>query len=285
MIFNLPGVDSLNLSPATVAGIFDQKVTTWDAPEIAADNPDAQLPSTTITPVNRSDESGTTENFVEYLVATAPEAWPHEASGDWPVAGGEAAQGTSGVVAAVNGGEGTVGYADASQAGDLGVAKVKVGDEFVELSPEAAASVVEVSKRVEGRGEYDYAIDLARDTTESGTYPIVLVSYALACTTYEDQTTADLVKGFLSVRRQPRGSGRRAGVRRVGSDLGHQPRGRDDGDRRDRSGLSPSRQPRVRGNATCAPPDPTCTTARDPEQEAIDDRHHERSAEGRPAAR
>ena len=52
-----------------MAQIFDQKITTWNDPAIAADNPDAELPDTRITPVNRSDESGTTENFTDYLSA------------------------------------------------------------------------------------------------------------------------------------------------------------------------------------------------------------------------
>ncbi|HEX5532469.1 MAG TPA: phosphate ABC transporter substrate-binding protein PstS [Actinomycetales bacterium] len=198
VIFNLDGVKDLNLSADTIAKIFDQKITKWNDPAIAADNPGAKLPDTKITPVNRSDESGTTENFTEYLAAAAPSSWKHEPSGDWPVSGGEAAQGTSGVVGAVQSGNGTIGYADASQAGDLGIAKVKVGEKFVAYSPEAAAAVVEHSKRLEGRGEFDYAIDLARDTTAEGTYPIVLVSYTLACTNYSDAKQADLVKGFLS---------------------------------------------------------------------------------------
>ena len=196
--YNLEGVEQLQLRPETIAGIFAQKITTWDDPAIAKDNPGVELPGTAITPVNRSDESGTTENFVEYLAAAAPDVWTYEVSGDWPVEGGEAAQGTSGVVGAIEGGDGTIGYADASQVGDLGVASVGVGDEFVEYSPEAAAAVVEASQRVEGRGETDFAFDLARDTTESGTYPIVLVSYSIACTTYESQQEADLVRAFFS---------------------------------------------------------------------------------------
>ena len=198
LVFNVEGVDELNLQPATIAGIFNQEITTWNDEAIAADNPDADLPDTAITPVNRSDESGTTENFVEYLTATAPDAWPHEVSGDWPVSGGEAAQGTSGVVQAVSGGNGTIGYVDASQAGDLSSVNVGVGEEFVAYSPEAAANVLEVSERVEGRGQYDFAYELARDTTEAGTYPIVLVSYAMACATYDDEAKAELVKAFLS---------------------------------------------------------------------------------------
>jgi phosphate transport system substrate-binding protein len=197
VIYNLEGVDELNLSPATLAGIFNQQITTWNDPAIAADNPEATLPDQAITPVNRSDESGTTENFTEYLTAAAGTAWPHEPSGDWPVAGGEAAQGTNGVVAAVTAGAGAIGYADLSQAGDLGVASIGVGDEFVAPSAEAAAAVVENSETLSGRGEYDFAIDLNRDTTGSGEYPIVLISYHVGCVEYEDQATADLVKDFM----------------------------------------------------------------------------------------
>ena len=195
--FNLPGVESLNLSPETIAGIFTQEITNWNAAEIAADNPDVELPDLPITPVNRADESGTTENFTEYLAAAAPEVWTEEPSGDWPIPGGEAGQGTAGVVQAVNAAEGAIGYADASQVGDLGTVAVGVGEEFVEYSPEAAAAVVANSPRVEGRPEGSLALELARDTTESGNYPIVLVSYQLACKTYEDSAQGELVRSFL----------------------------------------------------------------------------------------
>ncbi|WP_246169374.1 phosphate ABC transporter substrate-binding protein PstS [Actinotalea subterranea] len=198
VIFSLDGIDSLNMSPATVAGIFDQKITNWNAPEIAAENPDVTLPDLAITPVNRSDESGTTENFTEYLAATAPEAWPHEASGDWPVAGGQSAQGTSGVVQTVTDGQGTIGYADASKAGSLGTVAIKVGDEYVPYSPEAAAAVVDASPRAEGRPEASLVVELDRTTTEPGAYPLVLVSYSLACTEYESSEDATLVKAFYS---------------------------------------------------------------------------------------
>ena len=70
--------------------------------------------------MHRSDESGTTENFTDYLSQAASGAWPYEPDGAWPIQGGEAAQGTSGVVGAVQGGVGTIGYADESQAGSLG---------------------------------------------------------------------------------------------------------------------------------------------------------------------
>jgi phosphate transport system substrate-binding protein len=198
VIYQLDGVEELQLSPATLAGIFAGDITSWDDPAIAADNPDAQLPAQRIVPVHRADDSGTTENFTDYLAQTAPDAWPHEASGLWPVKSGEAAQGTSGAVAAVQNGAGTIGYADESQAGDLSVASVKVGEEYVAPSAEAAATVLEVSPRVEGRADTDMAVELDRDTTASGAYPIVLTSYLIACPTYPDAQTAALVQGFLA---------------------------------------------------------------------------------------
>lgn len=196
--YNLEGVESLQLKPATIAKIFNQQVSNWNDPAIAADNPDAELPDLAITPVNRSDDSGTTENFTDYLQRTAEADWPYEADGVWPVQGGEAANGTSGVIAAITAGNGAIGYADASQVGDLGIVAVGVGEEYVDYSPEAAAAVVAGSPREEGRMEGDIAIDLRRDTTESGEYPIVLVSYSLACTNYQDPAKGALVKAFLS---------------------------------------------------------------------------------------
>jgi phosphate transport system substrate-binding protein len=197
VVFNVDGVDELNLSPTTLAGIFDQRITRWDDPAIAEDNPGVTLPDVPVTPVNRSDESGTTENFVDYLAAAAPEAWPHEVDGNWPVPGGEAAQGNSGVVGAVAAGNGTIGYADLSQAGDLGIARIRVGEEYVAPTPEAAAAVVENSEAIEGRGRYDFAIEVNRDTSGSGEYPIVLISYHIGCVTYDDPQTAELLRAFL----------------------------------------------------------------------------------------
>ncbi len=198
VIYNLPGVTELNLAPTTIGQIFDRKIAKWNDPAIAADNPGATLPDLAITPVNRSDKSGTTQNFTDYLKAAAPDAWSYDVSDTWPVQGGEAAQGTSGVVGAVKAGNGAIGYADESQARDIGQVKVKVGEAFVGPTPEAAASVLEASTRVEGQGAGVFAYKLARDTTEAGTYPVVLVSYLIACSKYPDAATAELVKGYLT---------------------------------------------------------------------------------------
>jgi phosphate transport system substrate-binding protein len=198
VIYNVPGVSNLQLAPATIAQIFNKKIAKWNDPAIAADNPGVSLPDLAITPVNRSDKSGTSQNFADYLKGAAADAWPYDVSDSWPVQGGEAAQGTSGVVGAVKAGNGSIGYADESQARDISQAKVKVGSEYVGPTPEAAAAVLDASPRVDGQGDAAFAYKLARDTTTSGTYPVVLVSYLLACSKYPDAATADLVKSYLS---------------------------------------------------------------------------------------
>ncbi len=207
VVYNLPGVEELQLDPETIAGIFAQKITTWKDPAIAKTNPGVELPDTRITPVNRSDESGTTQNFTEYLSEVVPSIWTYEVSGDWPVKGGEAANGTSGVVEAVAAGEGAIGYADASQAGELGIAKVKVGAEFAEPSPEAAAAILDESPEDKELSEdsYMFPFKLDRKTEAQGTYPIVLVSYILACTKYGSADEAAVVKGFLEYVISPEG--------------------------------------------------------------------------------
>src|SRR6476659_321884 len=78
IIYHLEGVDNLQLDSKTLAEIFAGKITTWDDPAIAGQNPDATLPSTDITPVHRSDESGTTNNFTQYLNAAAGDVWTYE---------------------------------------------------------------------------------------------------------------------------------------------------------------------------------------------------------------
>jgi len=198
VVYNLPDVEGLQLDAETIAAIFDDQITTWNDPAIADQNPDLDLPDTAITPVHRSDDSGTTNNFTDYLSKAGDGAWSYDADGVWPKQGGEAAEGTSGLVAAVKAGEGAIGYADESQAGGLGIASLKVGEEYTAPSAEGAAKVVAVSPRAEGRGANDMAIEVDRTTTESGAYPLILLSYLIACPSYDDANEAALVKGFLS---------------------------------------------------------------------------------------
>jgi phosphate transport system substrate-binding protein len=198
VIYNVSGVSKLQLSPATVAQIFAGKITTWNDPAIKAENPGVSLPSTTITPVHRSDDSGTTANFTDYLSQVAPNDWTAPADDTWPTKSGESADGTSGVVSAVTQGDGTIGYADASQAAQLGQAMIKVGSQYVKPSAQAASAVLSESTPEPGRASTDMALNVNRKTTKAGVYPIVLVSYQITCSTYSSQAKANLVKAFES---------------------------------------------------------------------------------------
>jgi phosphate transport system substrate-binding protein len=181
--YNVSGVDKLQLSAATIAKIFSSKITTWDAPEIKADNPGANLPSTAIVVVHRSDGSGTTANFTNYLTQAAP--------GDWTLGTGKVVNwaattigaakntGVAGKIKSTNGAVGYVDFSDAKQAG-LKLASVK----------NAAGTVVAPS--LAGATAAMAAATVSADVTVSpmnapGTdaYPITSPTYLIV---YEKQT-------------------------------------------------------------------------------------------------
>jgi len=193
--FNVSGLDELDLSPDTVAGIFMGEITTWDAPEIEADNPDADLPSTAITVAVRSDGSGTTNNFSKYLKAASPSVFTLEA-GDtvaWPKA--QAGNGNSGVAQIVSQTDGAIGYVDLSDANatDLDQASIKNKDgEFVAPTLEGATAALEGAEV-----KADLTYNPLNAAGESA-YPITAPTYVLVYTTYSDQATVDNVTGWLT---------------------------------------------------------------------------------------
>jgi len=195
--FNIEGVTELKLSADVVAKIFAGKITAWDDPAITEANPDAKL-SGAITVVHRSDDSGTSKNFQDYLSKAAADVWTYEVSNTWPVSVGQGANGTSGVVQTIQSAPGTIGYADASAVGSLGKVSLGVGSDFVAPTADAAAKTVDVSPRDDSRAEGDIVIEVDRTTTEAGAYPAILVSYLAVCDTYDSQEKADLVKAYAT---------------------------------------------------------------------------------------
>jgi phosphate transport system substrate-binding protein len=196
LAFNVEGVDRLRLDADVAAGIFSGEIERWNDPALVALNPGAALPDARISPVHRSDDSGTTENFTDYLAEAAPDHWPFEPDDAFPVEG-EAAQGNSGIAAVIREGVNVIGYLDASRAEGLDVATLRVGDAFVEPTAASAAAVVDVSPMQPGRADDDLVIDIARATTEADVYPLVLVSYAIACREYADPADGELVHAYL----------------------------------------------------------------------------------------
>lgn len=193
--FNLPGISDadhgkahLNMDAATIAKIFNGKITKWNDPAIARQNPDVTLPDLDITTVRRSDKSGTTLNVVKYLKANAPHDWPYEVSENWPNDVGQGAKGTSGIVSTLNMAPGTIGYADYSQVGDLGTVALQVGQDYSPISAEAASAAIEDSPLdTKVPGENRVVIDVNYTTQAEGAYPLVLVSYNIVCPVYKDK--------------------------------------------------------------------------------------------------
>ncbi|WP_448002817.1 phosphate ABC transporter substrate-binding protein PstS [Agromyces bauzanensis] len=196
LAFSIEGVDRLQLDAASVAGIFTGAIERWNDPALVRLNPDVTLPDARITPVHRSDDSGTTENFTDYLAEAAPDAWPNEADDAFPYEG-EAAQGNSGIAAVIRDGVNVIGYLDASRAEGLDVASLAVGDGSVAPDADSAAAIADVSPMETGRADDDLVIDIDRATSEPGVYPLVLVSYLIACREYRDPDEGALVRSYL----------------------------------------------------------------------------------------
>ncbi len=201
--FNLDGISTagkhVNMDAATIAKVFNGEITRWNDPAITEQNPGLDLPNLTITVVHRSDKSGTTLNFVSYLKDVAPSAWPHDLSENWPNEVGQGAKGTSGVVSTIKQANGTIGYADFSQVGDLGTIAVKVGDDYTPISADAASKVIAdspVDTSVDGDNRI--VIDINHKTAATGAYPIVLVSYDIVCPAYKESNDATFAKAWLT---------------------------------------------------------------------------------------
>ena len=75
LVYNLPGVQTLVVNSDVLAKIFSGVITKWSDPVLAALNPGVALPDTRITPIYRTDSSGTTDNLQKYLTADAPQSW------------------------------------------------------------------------------------------------------------------------------------------------------------------------------------------------------------------
>ncbi|MFH8249380.1 substrate-binding domain-containing protein [Microbacterium sp. B2969] len=198
IIFNIPGVTSLKLSGPTIAKIFNLQITDWSDPAITEDNGTA-LPAGAITTVARSDGSGTTQNFTNYLAATQSADWPYPAGKDWPVQGNVSKQkGGSGVVQTVQAGAGTIGYADHSAIGTLNAAEIIQDGTAIAFSPEAVSATFEAAAVPAPNGvtgDLSQSFDYSKLTPD--TYPIPLVSYAVLCTTFKDAAQAKLATNYL----------------------------------------------------------------------------------------
>ncbi|MEI7754445.1 MAG: phosphate ABC transporter substrate-binding protein PstS [Actinomycetota bacterium] len=200
MSYNLPGVDTLQLSPATIAGIYQLTITNWNDAAIAADNPGVTLPDQAIVAARRADGSGTTENFTKFLkAAVGPDAGGTWALGsgstvEWP-AGTQAGDGNSGVAQLVKSTTGAIGYVDLSdaKANGLTVASVKnKAGKFVAPTLEGASAAAEGATI---KDDLTYFLGWADG---DAAYPIAAQTWIIAYTTQADPAKAEAIRGFLT---------------------------------------------------------------------------------------
>lgn len=201
MAYNLEGVDGLVLDGDTLAKIFQGQITAWNDPAITALNDGKALPDSKITPIFRSDSSGTTDNFQKYLEAASGGAWAKGDGSEFQGGAGEGAQKSAGVAQAVQSTPGAIGYVEKGFADQAGIpyAQIDNGGGPVALTDESAGKAIDAAQfAAEGN---DLALDLGSlyGTQEPGAYPLVLATYEIVCSNGYDAETADAVKSFLTV--------------------------------------------------------------------------------------
>ena len=196
--YQLEGVDELHLSPATLAGIFQGTVKSWDDAAVKADNPDAELPNVAITAVHREDSSGTTSVFSKFLAKTAGAAWKLGEGKElsWP-GSVQGAKGSDGVTQAVLAADGGITYTEVSYADNAGLSSVKVKNgagEFV--GPEAEAVSTALGGATLPATGNDLTVDYDFANTTPGAYPITAVTYEIVCSKGDPAKQA-LLASFL----------------------------------------------------------------------------------------
>ena len=193
--YNMPGVQALRFSPETVANVFLGKVTKWNDPAIAADNPGVKLPDQSITVARRSDGSGTTYIFTDYLSKVSPE-WKNKVgsgtSVNWPVGlGGKGNEGVTGIIKSTPGSLGYVELIYAIQQ-KLPVAEIKNRDgSWVKPSLEsttAAAAGVEMPA--------DFRVSITNPGGKDA-YPISGFTYLLVHRDAKDKAKGTAIVNFL----------------------------------------------------------------------------------------
>ncbi|MFF8016028.1 phosphate ABC transporter substrate-binding protein PstS [Streptomyces sp. NPDC007929] len=195
--YNVNGVDNLVLDAPTLAKIFNNQITNWNDKAIQKLNPDAKLPDLKIQAFHRSDDSGTTDNFTKYLIATAKGDWPYDGGKTWQAKGGQSASGSSGVAQQVKQTNGAIGYFELSYAKDgLKTVALDTGAaQPVEATVDNATKAISEAKVV-GTGK-DLSLELNYGTKADGAYPMVLVTYEVVCDKGNKSDTLPGTKAFL----------------------------------------------------------------------------------------
>jgi len=206
--YNLADVDVLILDGPTLAGIFSGAITRWDDPAIEAlnlpggrahPNPRIAMPAEEIRVIHRNDESGTTDNFQQYLQTASDGAWTRGAGKTFNGGVGQGASGNQGTAEMVRNTPGAISYNDWSSAIDqnLSTADIQTPAGITHIGTDwVGTSIAPVT--IVGEGN-NMVLDLtpAFQPTAKFGYPIILAGYSIVCSRYPDSDTGEAVKSFL----------------------------------------------------------------------------------------
>jgi phosphate transport system substrate-binding protein len=196
MIYNLPDTPKLQLDSANIAGIYLGKITKWNDPAIAANNPGVTLPDLAVLVVHRSDGSGTTNAFTTYL-DTVDQTW-HSSVGkgkevNWPTGIGGA--GNDGVATAVKQTPGAIGYVELNYATSTGLTSAYVKNADGNFVPGSTDGVTAAAAAALADFPADFRQAPIINGAGKDTYPIASYTYLLV---YQDQTNADKGQTLVS---------------------------------------------------------------------------------------
>ena len=195
MAYNLPGIKGLKLDATVIAGIFQGTIKTWNDPAITALNPGASLPRTTITLAVRSDSSGTTANFSQYMVDAAGSAWKLGTASTitWPSTA-RAGDGGSAVAQIVKSTTGAIGYVDFSTASAASLQAASVKNSAGDFVAPSSASATAAASHVTPKANLTFS---AADEPGAASYPITYQSWDLVYSVQPNATDVALLKAYL----------------------------------------------------------------------------------------
>lgn len=192
--YNLPEVDKLQLSPETIAKIFQREIKKWNDPAIAKDNPGVKLPATDIVVAHRSDGSGTTANFTLYLTKAADKAWKLKSGStvEWS-ADTQAGNGNSGVAQIVKSTAGAIGYVDLPDAKASGLKYAAIKNQAGKFVEATAESTQAAGDGIEVKDDLTFE---AINAKGNASYPITAQSWCMAYTKPSDKAKGAAVKAY-----------------------------------------------------------------------------------------
>jgi phosphate transport system substrate-binding protein len=198
--YHLNGVNALVVNADVLAKIFSGTITSWNDPAIAALNHNVALPDTKVSPIYRSDSSGTTDNFQKYLAAAAPQSWTSGTGTEFQGGVGEGAQKSAGVIQAVQSTPGAIGYVEKGFADQGGVPYVEIDDGggAAMLTSDAAGNAIDNATFVGAGNDLKLDMNSLYSTKKAGVYPVVLATYEIVCSKGYDPATAAAVKSLLT---------------------------------------------------------------------------------------